>query len=141
MTGWVLSLTILTLSCRATCSSRTVRDLRSQLVEQRVRTVLADPANLVHASAVSTWEIVVKCGSGQLGLSGDSGYYVADRIRRAGLTILPLVPAHTLGVLTLPPHHGDPFDRLLIARAQVEAMIFVTNDRIFEEYDVMRLMT
>jgi len=127
MTGWVLSLTILTLSCRATCSSRTVRDLRSQLVEQRVRTVLADPANLVHASAVSTWEIVVKCGSGQLGLSGD---YVADPIRRAGLTILPLVPAHTLGVLTLPPHHGDPFDRLLIARAQVEAVIFVTNDRI-----------
>jgi PIN domain nuclease of toxin-antitoxin system len=115
--------------------------VRSQSVDARVRTILADPANLVYASAASTWEIAVKSALGKLELPGNLGHYVSDRIARAGLTVLPIVPAHTLGVLTLPPHHRDPFDRLLIAQAQVEAMILVTNDPVFGEYDVMRLMT
>jgi PIN domain nuclease of toxin-antitoxin system len=115
--------------------------VRSQAVDPHVRAVLADPANLVYASAVSTWEIAVKAALGKVELPGNLGHYVPDRIARAGLTVLPIVPAHTLGVLALPAHHRDPFDRLLVAQAQAEAMILVTNDRIFEEYDVMRLMT
>ena len=115
--------------------------LRSHLVEQRIRTVLADPANVVYASAATTWEIAIKIRLGKLQLPGDPGQYLSDRIQRAGFTILPIVPAHTYGVFALPFHHHDPFDRLLIAQAQVEAMIVVTSDRIFEKYDVMRLVT
>ena len=113
--------------------------LRSVRIKKAVRSILADPANTVYASAVSTWEIAIKSGLGKLELPGAPAQYLADRIQRAGLTILPIVPAHTYGVFSLPAHQRDPFDRLLIAQAQAEALTVVTNDRIFARYDVRRL--
>ena len=113
--------------------------LRSTSIKKAVRGILADRENIVYASAVSTWEIANKSGLGKLELPGAPAHYLPDRIHRAGLTILPIVPAHTYGVFSLPAHHRDPFDRLLIAQAQVESLTVVTNDRIFAKYDVKRI--
>ena len=63
----------------------------------------------------------------------------APRMQRAGLAELPIVSTHTYGVLALPRHHRDPFDRLLIAQAQIESLTIVTNDRVFAEYDGKRI--
>ncbi len=81
----------------------------------------------------------IKCGLGKLELPGAPAQYLADRMQRAGLAELPIVSTHTYGVLALPRHHRDPFDRLLIAQAQIESLTIVTNDRVFAEYDVKRI--
>lgn len=107
---------------------------------ERIREELADPRNDVLVSAVSTWEIAIKSAIGKLQLPGEPGSYLPDRMRRASLTALPITTEHTYGVFALPKHHQDPFDRLLIAQAQLEGLSVVTNDRIFEEYDVRTLL-
>ncbi len=110
--------------------------LRSDRLEKSVRALLADPANVVYASAVSTWEISIKAELGKLELPGMPSIYLSDRIQRAGLRELAITSLHTYGVFHLPSHHRDPFDRLLIAQAQIESLTVVTADRIFRKYDV-----
>ncbi len=109
---------------------------RPTKIKKAVRERLADPANDVFVSAVSTWEIAIKVGIGKLTLPGDASEYVLGRIEQAGLLPLSITPEHTFGVASLPAHHLDPFDRLLIAQAQAERMTIVTSDRAFAKYDV-----
>ena len=113
--------------------------MRSDRLKKKVRTLLSDPANDVFVSAVSTWEIAIKAAIGRLTLPGDPGQYLSDRVRRAGIAELPILAAHTYGVFALPPHHADPFDRLLIAQAQHEGFTIVTHDPVFARYDVRRI--
>jgi PIN domain nuclease of toxin-antitoxin system len=105
-------------------------------IKRSVRERLADPANDVFVSAVSTWEIAIKVSIGKLTLPGESREYVLERIERAGLLPLSITPEHALGVAALPAHHLDPFDRLLIAQAQAERMTIVTSDRAFAKYGI-----
>jgi PIN domain nuclease of toxin-antitoxin system len=114
--------------------------LRSDRLPDKVRAILAQAANSVFASAVSTWEIAVKSAIGRLSLPGDPAQYLPDRFRHAQIQELPITAAHTYGVFGLPKHHADPFDRLLIAQAQLEGMTIVTADRTFKKYDVRTLM-
>jgi PIN domain nuclease of toxin-antitoxin system len=114
--------------------------LRSDRLPDNVRAILAHAAYGVFASAVSTWEIAVKSAIGRLALPGEPGRYLPDRFRRAQIHELPITAAHTYGVSALPKHHADPFDRLLIAQAQLEGMTIVTADRAFKKYDVRTLM-
>lgn len=114
--------------------------LRSDRVPEKVRAIVADAANGVFASAASTWEIAIKSALGRLSLPGEPGQYLPDRFRRAHIQELPITAAHTYAVFALPTHHADPFDRLLIAQAQLEGMTIVTADRTFKKYDVRTLM-
>jgi len=113
--------------------------MRSDRLKKKIRETLAEPSNDVFVSAASTWEIAIKAAFGRLTLPGEPGQYLPDRIRRAGITELPITPAHTYGVLALPAHHADPFDRLLIAQAQHEGLTIVTSDPVFKQYDVRRI--
>ncbi|MGH7728480.1 MAG: type II toxin-antitoxin system VapC family toxin [Vulcanimicrobiaceae bacterium] len=63
----------------------------------------------------------------------------APRIARAGFTFLPVLAEHTYAVFSLPLHHLDPFDRLLIAQARINDLSIVTADRVFARYDVRRV--
>lgn len=87
-------------------------------------------------SAVTSWEIAVKWALGKLDLPEPPQVYVPDRMRAEGLRSLPVDHGHALQVASLPRHHGDPFDRLLIAQSQVERIPILTADRRFEPYDV-----
>ena len=90
-------------------------------------------------SAASSWEIAIKWTVGRLPLPRPPADYVPDRMRRLGITGLAVSHAHALRTAALPPHHRDPFDRLLVAQAQADDLPIVTVDRAFEAYDVQTI--
>lgn len=101
----------------------------------QARDVMSDPASVVFVSAVSVWEIAIKQAVGKVSAPDN----VPDRIDDAGFERLPVGFDHAERVGSLPRHHGDPFDRLLVAQALVEGATLVTSDRLIEAYDVPRL--
>ena len=99
------------------------------------RLVSSDDNDLV-LSAASAWEIAIKHTLGKLKLPGAPGDLVPEWMTRTGVTPLAVLHRHALHVTSLPPHHRDPFDRLLVAQAQVEDLTVLTADRQFERYAV-----
>jgi PIN domain nuclease of toxin-antitoxin system len=90
-------------------------------------------ADAVFVVSVATiWELAIKQGLGQLRAPPN----LPERIRELGYDVLAVSAEHAWQVRGLPRHHGDPFDRLLIAQAQVEDIPLVTHDRQLERYDV-----
>lgn len=87
-------------------------------------------------SAASSWEIAVKYAIGRLDLPSPPETYVPDRMRISGVTGMPVEHAHALRVASLEMHHRDPFDRLLVAQAQVEDIPILTADPLIQLYDV-----
>lgn len=100
------------------------------------RRLVASTEHELFFSAVSAWEIAVKYGLGKLTLPGPPVEIVPDRMRRTGVTPLAVLHRHALHVADLPPVHRDPFDRLLVAQAQLEELTILTADRVFGRYDV-----
>jgi PIN domain nuclease of toxin-antitoxin system len=99
------------------------------------RLVVSEDNELV-LSAVSSWEIAIKHALGKLQLPGNPEALVPEWMARTGVTQLAVLHRHALHVASLPPHHRDPFDRLLIAQAQVEDVAVLTADPQFERYEV-----
>jgi PIN domain nuclease of toxin-antitoxin system len=93
---------------------------------------IEDPANDVLVSAVVAWEIAIKRALGKLRAANN---YV-DVMLAAGSRELPVAIAHARSVESLPPHHSDPFDRMLVAQAAVEDATIVTNDPRIRLYGV-----
>lgn len=103
----------------------------SATLSSAVRRAIAS-ADVACVSAASGWEVAVKLGVGKLRLEDAFAWMVTD----SGFTELPVSLAHAERVATLPRHHGDPFDRMLIAQALSEGATIVTHDRRFEPYNV-----
>ena len=97
---------------------------------------LAEPASQRFLSAASVWEIAIKHATGKLPLPEPPGVYVPGRMRLSGVRELAITQAHALAAATLPPHHRDPFDRVLVAQAQLEGLTLVTADARLTRYDV-----
>jgi len=97
----------------------------------RHREILAD-GSACHVSAVSIWEIAIKKSLGKLDIS--DGFL--DILEETQAIFLPVTPRHANHILGLAHHHRDPFDRMLIAQAQIERLSILTVDRHFAEYDV-----
>ena len=95
-----------------------------------------DQDNVLLLSPVSAWEISTKYALGRLILPIPPAEYVPSRMKSSGVDALPLQHSHALQVATLPWHHHDPFDRLLIAQAQVEGLPILSADRQLAAYDV-----
>jgi PIN domain nuclease of toxin-antitoxin system len=91
----------------------------------------ADGGRVV-VSAVSVWEVAIKRGLGKLNAPED----LLARLERARVELLPITARHADRVATLPNHHRDPFDRLLIAQAQSEQMTLVTADQSLHRYEI-----
>ena len=87
-------------------------------------------------SAASAWEIAIKYALGKLQLPERPSTYVPDRLRVTRTREVPIAHAHALRAGELPPHHADPFDRLLVAQAQLERWPLLTADRQLKAYDV-----
>ena len=86
-------------------------------------------------SAASVWEIAIKSALGRLTLPAPVPDYIAGKVR-AGLRVLSVDWPHAAAVGALPTHHGDPFDRLIIAQAKMEGLAVVTRDSLFGDYGV-----
>lgn len=100
------------------------------------RRLLRDPANDLFLSAASTWEIAIKYATGKLRLPQPPATLVAEWMAEDRIGALPILHAHALRAGELPPHHRDPFDRLLVAQAQIEFMTVLTADRQIAKYEV-----
>lgn len=96
------------------------------------RRQIADGANAVLVSAASAWEIEIKRALGKLEAPAD----LAAAIRDSGFEPLAITLDHAVAAGRLPPHHSDPFDRLLIAQAAAEHLTLITRDSAFAAYDV-----
>jgi len=97
---------------------------------------LSDRAVDLFLSAASAWEIGIKHAAGRLTLPEPPAVYVPEGMRRTGTRELPVSLAHALEAAALPPHHRDPFDRLLVAQSRIEELPLVTADRAIQQYDV-----
>jgi PIN domain nuclease of toxin-antitoxin system len=97
-----------------------------------VRREIVDPRNAVFVSAVSIWEVEIKRALGKL--RAPDGLDLLCRER--GFDALDITFEHAVAAGSLPPHHADPFDRMLIAQATVERVTVVTADDAFRRYDV-----
>ncbi|HEV2669689.1 MAG TPA: type II toxin-antitoxin system VapC family toxin, partial [Gemmatimonadales bacterium] len=80
--------------------------------------------------------IAIKHALGKLKLPGEPAELVPAWMTRTGVTPLAVLHRHALHVATLPPHHRDPFDRMLVAQAQLEQLAILTADRQFARYEV-----
>jgi len=97
-----------------------------------VRQALVDPRNDVFVSAVCIWEIAIKRALGKLRAPD----HLAGSVEAAGFTELPVTFVHAEQAGSLPKLHGDPFDRMLVAQAQVEGLTLVTADANILRYPV-----
>lgn len=107
-----------------------------QRLSQSSRDLLAAAGNELLLSAASAWEIAIKHGMGRFVLPGDPAMLVPALMIQSRVTPLPVLHSHALHVARLPPHHRDPFDRLLIAQAQIDGLPILTADSQFAAYDV-----
>ena len=88
-------------------------------------------------SVASLWEAAIKYAAGRLNLPKPPNELLSDSgLEAHGFRVLEIRGAHALAAGALPRHHGDPFDRLLIAQAQLEDLTIVTTDVAFGDYDV-----
>ncbi len=98
--------------------------------------VVEDLANVLWLSAASSWEIAIKFRLGKLPLPEPPATYVPARMQTSGVAPLHIEHRHTLRVADLELYHRDPFDRILIAQAQIENARILTADEQFRKYDV-----
>jgi len=98
----------------------------------RAAATIADPSTEVIVSAASAWEISIKQAAGRLDAPED----LLDAIAANDFGTIPITVDHAMAAGALPPHHADPFDRMLIAQAQLEGFTLVSVDSRFSDYDV-----
>lgn len=105
-------------------------------LNHRALELLADNSSELYLSAVSSWEITIKVRAGRLLLPERPAEFVTRAMQVMSLRALDITHLHALAVDALPNHHGDPFDRMLIAQAVSEQMTLLTTDRTFQKYKV-----
>lgn len=108
-------------------------------LSSHARMFIEEPTNDVFLSIASVWEMAIKVSLGKLGLSEPFDLFIPNQLLLNDITLLDITVSHTLHVATLPFHHRDPFDRLLIAQSLVEGMPFISIDSVFDAYSVNRL--
>ncbi len=102
----------------------------------RARKLVETTEHELLLSAASAWEIAIKHALGKLRLPEPPARYVPKRLETMRTVPLPIEHGHALRVASLPPHHRDPFDRMLVAQAQIEDLPILTADPVFTRYDV-----
>ena len=94
-----------------------------------------ESADEVFFSAVTPWELGIKRSIGKLSFPDG----MPEALQESGFLGLPISIAHAVAAAELPPHHRDPFDRMLVAQARAEALVLVTADRTLAPYGVRLL--
>lgn len=102
----------------------------------KARAAMEDENNERYVSYASAWEVAIKVSLGKLHLQLDYGLLFSDVVNANGFQMMVQGLEHYQALIAMPKHHGDPFDRLLIAQAQVEGLTLVSCDRNFAAYGV-----
>ena len=111
-------------------------NLGSSQLSERVVSIISDGNNEIFLSAVSAWEIAIKVAKKRLTLPEELVSFVPSRMQLHGFQPLPVQIPHATRVYELPMQHTDPFDRLLIAQCQLEAMPLISKDKDIQKYDL-----
>ena len=111
-----------------------MRENNPSLNRAKWESIFYSPDNEIFVSIASLWEMTIKRSLGKLDFEGSIEDFSADLETRHGFTLLPIAPTDLNRLQTLPHHHGDPFDRLLIAQALEHGATAVTNDRNWKKY-------
>ena len=107
-----------------------------QKLSSRAREVISDAENELFFSAASGWEISIKVQLGRLKLPEEPERFIPEQLRMNFIRSLPIQMRHALFVSTLPNHHRDPFDRMLVAQAQLEEMSIISADLQMSRYQI-----
>jgi PIN domain nuclease of toxin-antitoxin system len=108
-------------------------------LSRRARTAIADQRNVVLVSAASSWEITTKARIGRLPGALEVAADVAGCVARQGFSSLDITLLHAQRAGGMPGAHRDPFDRMLIAQAQIEDLPVVSDDAVFDGFSVARV--
>jgi len=108
-------------------------------LSETARNLIADPGNDIEISPASYWEIAIKIGLGKYSLPEPYDTFMERELAENDFRILPILPRHTSVLTTLPLHHRDPFDRLLVSQAISEGIPLVSNDPALDVYTIQRL--
>ena len=100
--------------------------------------LIEDPQNVIYVSVVSLWEMAIKVSLGKLEMPASFTEFVVNQMNENNLSLLPVKAEHTGIVATLPFHHRDPFDRLIIAQSLHENLPIIGVDQVFDAYGVQR---
>jgi PIN domain nuclease of toxin-antitoxin system len=106
---------------------------------RRIRALIGDLQSLVLVSAASAWEIATKHRLGKLPGAAAIVSDIEASVRGQGFEPLSVTMRHGQRAGSLPGHHRDPFDRMLIAQAMLEGCVMVSNEKVFDSYGVDRL--
>jgi PIN domain nuclease of toxin-antitoxin system len=98
--------------------------------------LLAEPGHTFLLSVASVWELAIKHAAGRLSLPEPPLEYVRSRTRADGIALLPMSVEHVCRAAVLDRHHADPFDRVLVAQAEIEDLVVVTHDQFIPRYGV-----
>jgi len=106
----------------------------SPLLSAETQALIEDEKNRKFISVASLWEIAIKSSIGKLSLSAPFDQLIPQQLSLNGFELLPIEMSHLAAVATLPFHHRDPFDRLIIAQAMTEKIPIVSSDSTFATY-------
>ncbi|MCC5605891.1 type II toxin-antitoxin system VapC family toxin [Nostoc sp. CHAB 5834] len=110
-----------------------------ELLNEAAIAYIADETNELWLSVASIWEMGIKVAIGKLPLPDPLDSYISSRMTVLAMRTLEITASHALQAAALPLHHRDPFDRMLIAQAQIEEMTLVSADSMFNKYDISLL--
>ncbi len=110
--------------------------LEPKRVGPKTRKLFASSGHSFHLSIASVWELAIKYAAGRISLPEPPLAYVQSRVRADGVSLLAISAEHACRAAALPRHHADPFDRLLIAQAELEAFTLLTHDREIAAYGI-----
>lgn len=108
----------------------------SPRLSPRARGLMADAGNELLWSVASSWEVAIKNAVGRLPLPAPPALFIPEHLARNNVGTLPVQNAHAFRAGALPPHHRDPFDRMLIAQAQIEKIPLLSADRRMRPYEL-----
>jgi PIN domain nuclease of toxin-antitoxin system len=100
------------------------------------KALIEDPENTIYLSVASIWEMAIKISLGKLDIPSPFTDFIDDQLRENTIALLDIKTTHAGVVATLPFHHRDPFDRLIIAQSKSENIPLIGRDAIFETYGV-----
>ena len=108
-------------------------------LSRHARTVIEAQSNRRLFSIAGAWEIAIKAGLGKLALAVPFERLIPEQLDANGIELLPLLPGHLSELISLPLHHRDPFDRILVTQASVERAVIVSADPALDSYGVQRI--
>lgn len=113
--------------------------LGSDRLSPNARRAIEDPANTIYVSAASVWEIAIKRKIGKLPDAVQFTPTFGAYLKRRGFAELAMTVEHAEVAEELPTHHRDPFDRMLVAQARYESIPLVSNETLFDAYNIRRI--